>query len=77
MKIVDMSHVMNAHTPGLVGYAGNKMYYAQNLQTVRIVVQRIDTALHVVDISTHMHDWASSRRKSSSRRELLSVTATS
>jgi kynurenine formamidase len=30
-----------------VGYAGNKMYYAQNLQTVRIVAQRIDTALHV------------------------------
>ena len=33
MKIVDMSHVMNVHTPGWVGYAGNKMYYAQNLQT--------------------------------------------
>ena len=37
MKIVDLSHVMNVHTPGWVGYAGNKMYYAQNLQTVRIV----------------------------------------
>src|SRR5438876_12019171 len=47
MKIVDMYHVMNVHTPGWVGYAGNKMYYAQNLQTVRIVAQRIDTALHV------------------------------
>jgi len=47
MKIIDMSHVMNVHTPGWVGYAGNKMYYAQNLQTVRIVAQRIDTALHV------------------------------
>ena len=35
MKIIDMSHVMNVHTPGWVGYAGNKMYYAQNLQTVR------------------------------------------
>ncbi len=33
MKIIDMSHVMNVHTPGWVGYAGNKMYYAQNLQT--------------------------------------------
>src|SRR5439155_386487 len=43
MKIVDMSHVMNVHTPGWVGYAGNKMYYAQNLQTVGIVAQRIDT----------------------------------
>jgi putative cyclase len=31
----------------LVGYAGNKMYYAQNLQTQMIVAQRIDTALHV------------------------------
>ena len=47
MKIIDLSHVMNVHTPGWVGYAGNKMYYAQNLQTVRIVAQRIDTALHV------------------------------
>jgi hypothetical protein len=47
MKIVDMSHVMNVHTPGWVGYAGNKMYYAQNLQTVGIVAQRIDTAMHV------------------------------
>jgi len=47
MKIVDLSHTMNVHTPGWVGYAGNKMYYAQNLQTVRIVAQRIDTALHV------------------------------
>src|SRR5262245_4512652 len=47
MKIIDMSHVMNVHTPGWVGYAGNKMYYAQNLQTMRIVAQRIDTALHV------------------------------
>ena len=47
MKIVDMSHVMNVHTPGWVGYAGNKMYYAQNLQTQMIVAQRIDTAPHV------------------------------
>jgi kynurenine formamidase len=47
MKIVDLSHTMNVHTPGWVGYAGNKMYYAQNLQTVRIVAQRIDTSLHV------------------------------
>jgi len=47
MKIVDLSHLMNVHTPGWVGYAGNKMYYAQNLQTKRIVAQRIDTALHV------------------------------
>ena len=47
MKIVDLSHVMNVHTPGWVGYAGNKMYYAQNLQTEMIVAQRIDTALHV------------------------------
>ena len=46
MKIVDLTHLMNVHTPGWVGYAGNKMYYAQNLQTQRIVAQRIDTALH-------------------------------
>ena len=29
MKIVDLSHTMSIHTPGWVGYAGNKMYYAQ------------------------------------------------
>ena len=44
MKIVDLSHVMNVHTPGWVGYAGNKMYYAQNLQSQMIVAQRIETA---------------------------------
>jgi kynurenine formamidase len=38
---------MNVHTPGWMGYAGNKMYYAQNLQTQMIVAQRADTALHV------------------------------
>jgi kynurenine formamidase len=47
MKIVDLSHVMNVHTPGWVGYAGNKMYYAQNLQTQGILAQRIEIALHV------------------------------
>jgi kynurenine formamidase len=47
MRIVDLSHVMNVHTPGWVGYAGNKMYYAQNMQTQTIVAQRIETALHV------------------------------
>ena len=47
MKITDMTHLMNVHTPGWVGYAGNQMYYAQNLQTKRIVAQRIDSALHV------------------------------
>ncbi len=47
MKIVDLSHTMSVHTPGWVGYAGNKMYYAQNLQTQMIVAQRIETALHV------------------------------
>ena len=47
MKIVDLSHVMNVHTPGWVGYAGNKMYYASNLQTQMIAAQRIETALHV------------------------------
>jgi kynurenine formamidase len=51
MKMVDLSHTMSVHTPGWVGYAGNKMYYAQNLQTVSIVAQRIDTALHV---GTHL-----------------------
>jgi kynurenine formamidase len=47
MKIVDLTHAMNVHTPGWVGYAGNKLYYAQNLQTQMIVAQRIETALHV------------------------------
>ena len=51
MKMIDLSHMMNVHTPGWVGYAGNKMYYAQNLQTRNIVAQRIDTAMHV---GTHL-----------------------
>ena len=51
MKIIDLSHMMNLHTPGWVGYAGNKMYYAQNLQTGGIVAQRVDTAMHV---GTHL-----------------------
>jgi kynurenine formamidase len=46
LKITDLTHLMNVHTPGWVGYAGNKMYYAQNLQTKRIVAQRVDMALH-------------------------------
>src|SRR6202161_1671770 len=46
MKIVDLSHTMSIHTPGWVGYAGNKMYYAQNLQTVGIVAQRVETSMH-------------------------------
>jgi kynurenine formamidase len=45
--MVSIPRTMNVHTPGWVGYAGNKMYYAQNLQTQMIVAQRIDTALHV------------------------------
>ena len=46
MKIVDLSHTMSIHTPGWVGYAGNKMYYAQNLQTQMIVAQRVETSMH-------------------------------
>jgi hypothetical protein len=41
VKLVDPSHLMNAQTPGSVGYAGNTMYYAQNLQTRTMVAQRI------------------------------------
>ena len=47
VRITDLTPIsMNVHTPGWVGYAGNKMYYAQNLQTQRIVAQRVDMALH-------------------------------
>ena len=59
MKIVDLSHMMSIHTPGWVGYAGNKMYYAQNLQGGGIVAQRIDTAMHVgthIDGAMHATD---------------------
>ncbi len=59
MKMVDLSHTMNVHTPGWVGYSGNKMYYVQNLQTKSIVAQRIDTALHVathIDGAMHATD---------------------
>ncbi|MDP7344325.1 MAG: cyclase family protein, partial [Alphaproteobacteria bacterium] len=59
MKMVDLSHMMNVHTPGWVGYSGNKMYYAQNLQTRSIVAQRIETAMHVgthIDGAMHATD---------------------
>ncbi len=46
MRIADLTHTMNIHTPGWVGYAGGKLYYAQTLQTNQIVAQRIDMALH-------------------------------
>ena len=51
MKMVDLSHMMNLHTPGWVGYAGNQMYYVQNLQSKAIVAQRIETAMHA---GTHL-----------------------
>jgi kynurenine formamidase len=51
MRIVDLSHPWNAHTPGWVGYAGSTISYTQTLQTNRITSQRIDTALHV---GTHL-----------------------
>ncbi len=59
MKMIDLSHMMNVHTPCWVGYAGNKRYYAQNLQTGGIVAQRIDTAMHVgthIDGAMHASD---------------------
>jgi hypothetical protein len=27
MQIVDLTYLMNIHTPGWVGHAGNKMYF--------------------------------------------------
>lgn len=51
MKVVDLSHPWNIHTPGWVGYAGNKIYYSQTLQTNRIVSQRIESSLHT---GTHL-----------------------
>ena len=59
MRIVDLSHMMNIHTPGWVGYAGNQMYYVQNLQSKAIVAQRIETAMHAgthIDGAMHATD---------------------
>ena len=61
MKIVDLSHPINLHTPGWVGYPGSKMYYTQTLQTNRVVSQRFETSLHVgthLDGPMHMADGA-------------------
>lgn len=56
MRMVDLSHPWDIHTPGWVGYAGNKIYYAQTFQTNRVVAQRIETALHVgTHIDAPMH----------------------
>ena len=41
MRLVDLSHPWNMHTPGWVGYPGSKIYYTQTLQTNRIVSQRV------------------------------------
>ena len=59
MQMVDLSHTMSVHTPGWVGYSSNSMHYAQNIQTVHINAQRIDTALHVgthIDGALHGSD---------------------
>ena len=59
MRLVDLSHTMNIHTPGWVGYAGNKLYYAQTLQTHRIVAQRVEMAMHAgthIDGGLHAAD---------------------
>jgi len=46
VKIVDLTHPWNIHTPGWVGYPGGRLYYTQNLQTNRIVSQRLEVSLH-------------------------------
>ena len=51
MRLVDLSHPWNMHTPGWIGYPGSKIYYTQTLQTNRIVSQRVETSLHV---GTHL-----------------------
>ena len=59
MRMVDLSHMMNIHTPGWVGYAGNQMYYVQNLQSKAIVAQRVETAMHAgthIDGAMHATD---------------------
>jgi kynurenine formamidase len=59
VRLVDLSHTMNIHTPGWVGYAGNKLYYAQTLQTHRIVAQRVEMAMHAgthIDGGLHAAD---------------------
>lgn len=59
MKIVDLSHPWNMHTPGWIGYPGSKIYYTQTLQTNRIVAQRVETSLHVgthLDAPNHASD---------------------
>lgn len=61
MKLVDLSHPWNMHTPGWVGYPGSKIYYTQTLQTNWVVSQRIETSLHVgthLDGPMHMADGA-------------------
>jgi kynurenine formamidase len=50
-RLVDLTHPMNLHTPGWVGYPGMKLYYTQTLQTNRVVSQRIETSLHA---GTHL-----------------------
>src|SRR4051812_15751834 len=51
LRMVDLSHPLSIHTPGWVGYPGMKLYYTQNMQTNRIVSQRLESSLHV---GTHL-----------------------
>src|ERR1700751_1793227 len=51
MRLVDLTHPWNLHTPGWVGCPGARIYYTQTLQTNRIVSQRIETSLHT---GTHL-----------------------
>ena len=51
MRLVDLTHPWNLHTPGWVGYPGAKVCYTQTLQTNRMLSQRIETSLHT---GTHL-----------------------
>lgn len=51
MKLVDLSHPWNMHTPPWVGYPSTKIYYFQRRATNGIVSQYIETSLHM---GTHL-----------------------
>ncbi|MDP6086918.1 MAG: cyclase family protein [Nitrospinota bacterium] len=56
MRLVDLSHPWNMHTPAWVGYVPPKIYYWQTISSSGINAQAIETTLHIgTHLDSQMH----------------------
>ena len=56
MRLVDLSHPWNIHTPAWVGYVPQKIYYWQTISSSGINAQAIETTLHIgTHLDSQMH----------------------